>query len=127
MATVLSVLSLLTNFPCTSFAQDPGLLARFASFSQLNPSPLYELYWKVTNNRIMFAVRVQTNRWVGFGISPDGLMLDSDVVMGFVDDTINIAFLMVSCCTLVSRPPFCMLVYYVFIIYSETPPNDHLY
>ena len=108
MATVLSVLSLLSALLCTSFAQDLGFLAKFANFSQLNPSPLYELYWNVTGNRITFAVRVQTTGWVGLGISPTGLMLDSDVVMGFVHDTTSKTILNVSCYSIIlihSPPP----------------------
>ena len=84
---MLRVSALLSIVLCSSLAQDSSILARLNSFSLLNPSPLYELYWNVTGNMITFAVRVQTNGWVGFGISPDGLMPDSDVVMGFVDDT----------------------------------------
>ena len=47
---------------------------------------LYELYWNFDNNTetISFAVRVQTSGWVGFGLSPNGQMPDSDVVIGWV-------------------------------------------
>ena len=33
---------------------------------------------------ITFAVRVQTTGWVGFGLSPNGQMPNSDVVIGWV-------------------------------------------
>ena len=119
MATVLSVLSFLSALLCTLFAQDPGFLTKFANFSQLNPSPLYELYWNVTGNRITFAVRVQTTGWVGLGISPTGLMLNSDVVMGFVDDTTSKAILNVSCYSiiLICRPP--LYVKYMMCIHTQ--------
>ena len=47
---------------------------------------LYELYWNFDNDAetISFAVRVQTSGWVGFGLSPNGQMPDSDVVIGWV-------------------------------------------
>ena len=49
---------------------------------------LYELYWTFDNaaETISFAVRVQTTGWVGFGLSPNGQMPNSDVVMGWVDN-----------------------------------------
>ena len=49
---------------------------------------LYELYWSFDHDTetISFAVRVQTTGWVGFGISPNGQMPNSDVVIGWVTD-----------------------------------------
>ena len=78
--------------------QDPVLMASYSNFLELSgsPDPLYQLHWNVTGHRINFAVRVETSGWVGFGISPTGLMLDSDVVMGFVDNNTQVATLQVS-------------------------------
>ena len=47
---------------------------------------LYELYWNFDNEAetISFIVRVQTTGWVGFGLSPNGQMPNSDVVIGWV-------------------------------------------
>ena len=46
----------------------------------------YILYWDVdiSTQTIYFAVDASTTGWVGFGISPDGGMPDSDVVIGWV-------------------------------------------
>ena len=86
MATI--VLVLLSALFSTSFTQDASLMARFGSHLQLSPPPqLYEVHWDVNGDRISFAVLVQTNGWVGFGISPSGLMLNSDVIQGYVDDS----------------------------------------
>ena len=48
----------------------------------------YTLYWSINNDveTIRFAVRVRTTGWVGFGISPNGQMPQSDVVIGWVDN-----------------------------------------
>ena len=48
----------------------------------------YTLYWSFNNDAqtIRFAVRVRTTGWVGFGISPNGQMPQSDVVIGWVDN-----------------------------------------
>ena len=49
---------------------------------------LYELYWTFDNaaETVSFAVRVQTTGWIGFGLSPNGQMPNSDVVIGWVDN-----------------------------------------
>ena len=49
----------------------------------------YWLYWNFnkTTEVINFAVRVQTTGWIGFGISPNGQMPNSDVVIGWIDDS----------------------------------------
>ena len=104
---MLRALALLSTLLCYSLAQDDTLLARFrGNFIALRPGQ-YELYWMVTGNRIDFAVRVQTEGWVGFGISPNGLMLASDVVMGYVDDDNSIVAFTVSCPTVLAD---CLLV-----------------
>ncbi len=47
----------------------------------------YELHWNFTKTEefIYFAVNVSTIGWVGFGLSPNGMMPNSDVVIGWVD------------------------------------------
>ena len=48
----------------------------------------YELYWRFDRQlkNITFAVRVNTTGWVGFGLSPNGGMTNSDVVIGWVNN-----------------------------------------
>ena len=59
-----------------------------ATLNTAEKGGLYELYWTFDNaaETISFAVRVQTMGWVGFGISPNGQMPNSDVIMGWVDN-----------------------------------------
>ena len=47
----------------------------------------YWLYWNFskTAEEIKFAVRVKTTGWIGFGLSPNGQMPGSDVVIGWMD------------------------------------------
>ena len=49
---------------------------------------VYKLYWNFDADEeiVYFAVRVRTNGWVGLGISPNGGMVNSDVVIGWVTD-----------------------------------------
>ena len=54
---------------------------------RLNLNERYTLFWTIDNEaqNITFAVRVRTTGWVGFGLSPNGQMPQSDVVIGWVD------------------------------------------
>ena len=54
----------------------------------------YQLHWNFTRSTqsIYFAVNVSTTGWVGFGLSPDGQMTGSDVVIGWVADDGNAYF-----------------------------------
>ena len=47
----------------------------------------FKLYWDfdMKQQKIDFAVNVSTNGWIGFGISPHGKMLQSDIVVGWVN------------------------------------------
>ena len=48
----------------------------------------YKLHWSfnLEQQTIAFAVNVSTTGWVGFGLSPNGQMPQSDVVIGWVDN-----------------------------------------
>jgi len=48
----------------------------------------YVLHWNFSTaeRTIAFAVNVSTTGWVGFGLSPNGGMVNSDVVMGWVSN-----------------------------------------
>lgn len=49
--------------------------------------PIYQVFWDfdAETETSQFAVRARTAGWVGFGLSPDGGMIGSDVVIGWVD------------------------------------------
>ena len=48
----------------------------------------YYLYWNFSKveESVQFAVRVKTTGWIGFGLSPSGQMVDSDVVIGWIGE-----------------------------------------
>ncbi|CAL1547319.1 unnamed protein product, partial [Lymnaea stagnalis] len=46
----------------------------------------YHLYWNTNGSHIVFKTEVKTNGYIGFGISPNGAMAKSDVVIGWVKD-----------------------------------------
>ena len=47
----------------------------------------YVVHWSfdTATKNITFAVRVRTTGWIGFGLSPNGQMPNSDVIVGWVD------------------------------------------
>ena len=49
----------------------------------------YGLHWNFdrSTEAIYFAVNVSTTGWVGFGLSPNGQMPGSDVVIGWVSNS----------------------------------------
>ncbi len=53
----------------------------------LDGNGMYEVFWDfdLEAETISFAVKVKTTGWVGFGLSPNGQMPGSDVVIGWVD------------------------------------------
>ena len=67
-----------------------NLSSRYAFSSTLydRNGDTYVLHWTFNNvdRTIAFAVNVSTTGWVGFGISPNGGMVNSDVVMGWVSN-----------------------------------------
>lgn len=65
---------------------DANLTANYQFRQQLHER--YTMYWSLDSatRTMSFAVRVQTTGWIGFGLSPNGQMPGSDVVIGWVND-----------------------------------------
>ena len=78
-----AVVLLLNSQPCSS-VHDLAVGYAFAATLHEN----YELFWSydLDAETISFAVRVRTEGWVGFGLSPNGQMPGSDMVIGWVDE-----------------------------------------
>ena len=81
------VLALATLSGVSLCATDLELTQRYRFDKVLDQSGYYKLYWSFSrrNETITFAVRVRTTGWVGFGLSPNGQMPNSDVIIGWVD------------------------------------------
>ena len=83
-ATMRSLLYLLALLPLVL----SNLSSRYAFSSTLydRDGDTYVLHWNFSTaeRTIAFAVNVSTTGWVGFGLSPNGGMVNSDVVMGWV-------------------------------------------
>lgn len=87
------LLAVLTLGLLTNAHLHEDLADRYSNYKLLS-SPSYELYWSVDEptGNLSLAVRVNTTGWVGFGVSPNGGMPNSDVVMGWVEDDGTVVF-----------------------------------
>ncbi|CAD5112436.1 DgyrCDS1658 [Dimorphilus gyrociliatus] len=47
----------------------------------LKEPDIYKVYWKYDDNTITFEIHAKTKGWIGFGVSPNGGMPGSDIVM----------------------------------------------
>ncbi|XP_052090829.1 DBH-like monooxygenase protein 1 homolog [Mytilus californianus] len=59
---------------------------RFLLHETLDHLGNYHVFWKFNKTHITFEVHVKTRGYFGFGISPNGKMYPSDVVVGWVKD-----------------------------------------
>eukprot|EP00058_Branchiostoma_floridae_P003514 XP_002589002.1 hypothetical protein BRAFLDRAFT_124914 [Branchiostoma floridae] len=58
----------------------------FTHHETLDEAGKYNLFWKFDEEKIEFEAHVQTKGWVGLGLSPNGGMPGSDIVIGWVKD-----------------------------------------
>lgn len=69
----------------SSTCEKTPLEDKYRFSQQLDRNGQYWLYWSFDSETISFGVSVETTGWVGFGLSPNGQMPQSDVVIGWVD------------------------------------------
>lgn len=84
----IGILVALALLHLTGAAEGGCLLCKKYRFTTaLDSNDMYRLHWSfdVEADTIAFAVNVSTTGWVGFGLSPNGQMPGSDVVIGWVD------------------------------------------
>lgn len=84
------VLSLALVLHCAVGSHDLNEQYRFSA----DLSPNYRLHWSFDfqTGTISFAVNVRTTGWVGLGLSPNGQMPGSDMIIGWVDDNGEVQF-----------------------------------
>ncbi|CAH3037830.1 unnamed protein product [Porites lobata] len=82
--------ALLVAFSALLSISIADLSSEYAHHAVLDPAELLKLYWTVDWDKetISFAVEAATTGWVGFGFSSgNGMMVGSDVVIGWVKDS----------------------------------------
>mmetsp|Transcript_46416 Transcript_46416/g.77142 ORF Transcript_46416/g.77142 Transcript_46416/m.77142 type:complete len:668 (-) Transcript_46416:45-2048(-) len=63
----------------------------FDHFTFLRPAEDYRLYWKILEDeRVEIGLEVATTGWVGFGLSNDNTMGDSDIILGWIDESSDV-------------------------------------
>ena len=69
-----------------ALTRDNELAVKYSFSTSLDEDQNYWLYWKVDHDEGVASFAVQANAvgWIGFGISPDGNVPNSDVVTGWV-------------------------------------------
>ena len=68
--------------PRLEFTSKPS--ENFANFVDLVDDGQYRLYWNYTQSDFIGEVHCRTGGWVGFGLSPNGNMDQSDVFVGWI-------------------------------------------
>ncbi|XP_066276602.1 DBH-like monooxygenase protein 1 homolog [Branchiostoma lanceolatum] len=58
----------------------------FTHHEALDEEDKFNLFWKFDDEKIEFEAHVQTTGWFGLGLSPNGGMPGSDIVIGWVKD-----------------------------------------
>ncbi|CAH1243297.1 MOXD1 [Branchiostoma lanceolatum] len=58
----------------------------FTHHESLDEEEKFHLFWKFDDEKIEFEAHVQTTGWFGMGLSPNGGMPGSDIVIGWVKD-----------------------------------------
>ena len=82
--------ALLVVFLALTSASAADLSSEYTHQAVLDPEELMKLYWTVDwdSETVSFAVEAATTGWVGFGFSSgNGMMVGSDVVIGWVKDS----------------------------------------
>jgi len=59
----------------------------FVNRAVLAQPDTYTLFWNFTQTDIVFKVVAKTSGWLGFGLSPNGGMQNSDLVLAWTDKT----------------------------------------
>jgi hypothetical protein len=65
----------------------PEPTSTYANQMLLVEPDVYMLYWNYTNDDIVFEIHVKNNGWAAFGLSPNGGMDKSDVIVSWINAT----------------------------------------
>jgi hypothetical protein len=62
----------------------------YSNFIDLLDNGFYRFYWNYNTSDLIGEIHVKTNGWVSFGLSPNGGMDNSDVIVGWIDDNTGV-------------------------------------
>lgn len=70
----------------------PQPTEKYANNKVLIEPDVYYLYWNYNKTDVVFEIQVKTTGWAGFGLSPNGGMEGSDVIVTWVDKSGKVNF-----------------------------------
>ena len=70
----------------------PNPTQAYANSKILVEPDQYILYWNYTDSDILFEIHVKATGWASFGLSPNGNMLNSDVIVTWVNSDGSVHF-----------------------------------
>ena len=73
--------------PNLTFTSSPT--AVYAKYIDLVANGQYRFYWNYTQTELIGEIHCRTSGWVGFGLSPNGNMDKSDVVIGWISNGVT--------------------------------------
>jgi len=85
---VLLALSVATRISSLTYNKD----TYFVNRAILVEPDTYRVFWNFSDSDIVFKVVVRTSGWIGFGLSPNGGMFNSDLVLAWLDKKGQIKF-----------------------------------
>ena len=63
--------------------------AYYNNYIDLALNGQYRFYWNFTSTDLIGEIHCRTSGWVGFGLSPNGNMDKSDVVIGWISNGVT--------------------------------------
>lgn len=81
-----------TRRPLVPSNTKPTPTAKFQHEFQLDPDGNFWLFWNISGKNVTLETHVRTRGYIGFGLSPNGKMFPSDVVVGWVRNDGSVHF-----------------------------------
>jgi hypothetical protein len=118
-----------TQFSCVTATPTPTFTGTptgsYQNYVDLFPG-IYRLYWNITGTNFTAEIHCMTNGFVGFGFSPDGGMVGSNVVVGFIasDGSVNFTDRYI---TAESVPGVAMTTHQMVTLLASGKNNGYMY
>jgi len=91
----------------------------FVNSATLMAPDQYLLYWNYTNTDITFKAVVKSSGWVGFGLSPNGGMAYSDLIVAYLNQDLSNNFSNRYVGSVSSLPKINPIQYWSMLYYSQ--------
>lgn len=89
---ILKLIFILITFLIEFIYSIPNPTSNYANKLILKEPDIYILYWNYTDSDILFEVHVKTKGWISFGLSPNGDMFNSDIIITWINSNGTVHF-----------------------------------